>query len=202
MIDWDKLMEIIFKVGGLAGLASFVWLLIKDISNFCKKPKLELTFEKTRDLRTFQFRDTGWVRKFATLHVQNIRNETAKRCVANLKIIRRPSQATNLEDQYALHWADVDYTARTTGAQPIDLGSELIRLDVLFTQQDQNTGGCWVAVPFALSGSLTNNQAYLPPGEYEVQIEITCENGKGDKAKFKILSPTAWDGLDMQVMGG
>lgn len=200
MTDWSKLMEIVFKVGGLAGLASFVWLLIKDLTNFCKKPRLELTFVKTRDLRTFQFRDTGWVRKFATLNVRNKRNQTANRCVANLKILRRPTQATILEDQFSLHWAGVDYTALTTGAQPIDIGSELVRLDVLFTQQGQNASGCWIAVPFALSGSLTANQAYLPPGEYEAQIKITCENGKGDRAKFKIISPTVWDGLDMQLL--
>jgi hypothetical protein len=200
MIDWSKFIEIIFKVGGLAGLASFFWLLTRDLVSFCKKPRLELTFEKTRDLRTFQFQDTGWVRKFATLHVRNKRNQTAMRCVANLQIIRRPPQVTNLEDQYALHWAGVDYTALTTGAQPIDLGAELIRLDVLFTQQGQNTSGCWIAVPFTLSGSLTNNQAYLPPGEYKVQIKITCENGKGDKARFKIISPAVWDGLDMQTL--
>ena len=200
MIDWTKFMDIVFKVGGLAGLASFIWLLIKDLIAFYKKPRLGLTFEKGRDLRTFQFQDTGWVRKFATLHVRNKSNQTAKRCVANLKITRRPPQATNIEDQYALHWAGVEYTALTTGAQPIDLGPELIRLDVLFTEQGQSLSGCWIAVPFALSGSITNNQAYLPPGEYEAQIEVRCENGKGHKAKFKIVSPSAWDGLGMEIL--
>jgi len=193
-------MDVIFKTGGLAGLASFFWLLIRDLIAFYKKPRLELTFEKTRDLRTFQFQDTGWVRKFATLHVRNKRNQTAKRCVANLKITRRPAQSTNIEDQYALHWAGVGYTALTTGAQPIDLGPELIRLDVLFTQQGQGSSGCWVAVPFALSGSLGNNQAYLPPGEYEAEIEVRCENGKGHRERFRITSPTTWDDLDMQIL--
>lgn len=181
-------------------MASFFWLLIKDLIAFYKKPRLELSFEKPRDLRTFRFRDTGWVRKFATLHVRNTRSQTAKRCVANLKITRRSAQSTNIEDQYALHWADVDYTARTTGAQPIDLGPELIRLDVLFTQQGQGLSGCWIAVPFALSGSLDNNQAYLSPGDYDAEIEVRCENGKGQKAKFRIISPTAWDDLDMQIL--
>ena len=201
MIDWDKLMEIIFKVGGLAGLASFVWLLIKDLIKFCRKPKLEITFERDRDLRTFQFQDnSGWVRKCATLHVRNKGNQTAKRCVANLRITRRPTETVNIEDQYALHWADIDYSARTSGAQPIDLGSELIRLDVVFTQQSQGLSGCWVAIPFALCGNLGRNQAYLPPGEYEVEIEVNCENGKGHGAKFNIVSPAAWDGLDMAAL--
>ena len=181
-------------------MLSFFWLLIKDLIALYKKPRLELTFEKPRDLRTFQFQDTGWIRKFATLHVRNKRNQTAKRCVANLKITRRPTQSANAEDQYALHWAGIDYTALTSGAQPIDLGPELIRLDVLFTQQNQGLVGCWIAVPFALCGSLTNNQAYLPPGEYEAEIEVRCENGKGHRANFRIISPTAWDGLDMQIL--
>ena len=183
-------MEIIFKVGGLAGLASFVWLLIKDLIKFCRKPKLEITFERNRDLRTFQFQDnTGWVRKCATLHVRNKGNQTAKRCVANLRITRRPTETVNIEDQYALHWADIDYSARTSGAQPIDLGSELIRLDVVFTQQSQGLSGC-----------LGRHQAYLPPGEYEVEVEVNCENGKGHRAKFSIVSPAAWDGLDMAAL--
>jgi len=200
MIDGNKLMEIIFKVGSLAGLLSFLWLITKDIIKFYRAPRLVFTFDKKIDLRTFQFQDNGWVRKFATLHVRNTRNKTAKRCVANLKITKKSSECTHLECQYALHWAGIDYSTHTTGAQPIDLGSELIRLDVVFTQQGQGINGCWIAIPFTLSGDIGRNQAYLPPGEYEAEIDVKCENGKGHKANFKIISPTSWDKLEMEAL--
>ena len=197
MATWDEAKDVIFKIGSLAGLSSFLWLLIKDIIAFFEKPRLRLSFDRKRDLRQFQYSDTRWVRKVATLHVQNRRNQTAKRCVATLQIINKTKQTEHLEDKYALHWAGVDYSSLTTGAQPIDLGPELVRLDVAFTQQGMNAGGCWIAVPFTLSGNLNNNQAYLPPGEYNVEIAVSCENGKGDEAEFKIISPAAWDSLDM-----
>jgi len=85
---------------------------------------------------------------------------------------------------------------QTTGAEPVDIGPEPRRLDVVFTQLAQNIGGCWVAIPFALSGHIERNQAYLPPAAYEVEIEVKCENGKGDKAKLRIISPDKWDNLD------
>jgi len=197
MSDLNKVYDAVFKIGSLAGLASFFWLAIKDMIDFCRKPRLEITFKKDLDLRTFTFQDTGWKRKFATLHVKNKRNMTAKRCVAVLKIVGKPPESDNIENQYALHWAGVDYSTLTTGAQPIDLGPEPIRLDVLFTQEGQTINGSWIAVPFALSGNLLHNQAHLVPGEYEVEIAVTCENGSGDKAKFKIRSPISWNELDM-----
>lgn len=196
MINW----EILFNIGGLAGLASFVWLLTKDLIKFCQKPKLQITFKKDRDLRTFVYQDSGWVRKFANLHIKNDGKDTAKRCVAILRILKKPQDATNVEDAYALHWADVDYTAKTTGAEPVDIGPELKRLDVVFTHKGQEMTGCWVSMPLALSGTLWRNQAHLPPGDYEVEIEVKCENGKGNKAKFKILSPHTWEGLDFKIL--
>jgi len=191
-INWDML----FKIGGLAGLASFIWLLIKDLVRFYQKPNLQITFRKDRDLRTFFFEDTKWTRKFANLHIRNNGKDTAKRCVAILRILKKPQDATNIEDEYALHWAGVSYSFQTTGAEPVDVGPEPRRLDVVFTDQGQNMSGCWVAMPFALSGSLRKNQAYFPPGEYEAEIEVKCENGKGDKSKFKIVSPNNWENLD------
>lgn len=191
-INWD----ILFKIGGLAGLVSLIWLLIKDLIRFHQRPKLQVTFKKDRDLNTFFFEDTKWLRKFANLHIKNNGRDTAKRCVAILRILKKPQGATNIEDEYALHWAGVSYTLQTTGAEPVDIGPEPRRLDVVFTHKGQKINGCWIAMPLALSGSLRRNQAYLIPGEYEVEIEVRCENGKGDKAKFKIISPRKWENLD------
>jgi hypothetical protein len=196
-IDW----EIVFKTGGAAaGWASFLWILMKDLFKYCLQPKLKITFNRDLDLRTFVFPDRGWVRKFATLHIRNTRRMTAIRCVAILRILNKPQNAINLEPEYALHWAGVDYTLLTTGAEPVDIGPEPRRLDVVFTQEGQNIGGCWIAIPIALSGNLGINQTYLPPGEYNVEIQVRCENGKGDKTKFKIKSPDTHPMLDMHEL--
>ncbi len=195
-VDWD----LVFKIGGLAGFASFIWLLIKDLAPYFRQPRLKITFSRELDLRTFTFLDMNFVRKFANLHIRNKRRMTATRCVAILRILRKPENAINIEPEYSLHWAGVDYTLQTTGAEPVDIGPEPRRLDVVFTHQGQNYSGCWIAIPIALSGILTMNQAYLPPGEYKVEIQVRCENGKGDKAKFTITSPASpatWEMLDM-----
>ena len=193
-MEWDYL----FKIGSLAGLLSFLYLLFKDgIKHFCR-PKLEITYNKTRDLKVWAFTPpNNWVRKFATLHVTKTGSDTAKRCVAVMKIIKKPQGVANIQEEYALHWADVDYSLSTAAEQPIDIGLHYRRLDVVFTDQRQGPKGSWASMPLALSGNLGINQAYFTPGEYEVEIKVTCENGKGDKARFKIISPDTWDKLDM-----
>lgn len=192
--------NIFFKIGGLAGLASFIWLLIKDLIKFYRKPRMQITFSKDTGLWSWYFEDTGWRRKFATLNIKNNGKDTAKRCVAVMTILKKPGGAINVEDEYALHWAGVDYTSQTTGAEPVDIGPEPRRLDVAFTQQGQQMKGCWVAMPLALLGSLRRNQAYLLPGDYEVEIRIGCENGKGDKKKFKVTSPDNWEDLNLDIL--
>ena len=184
----------------MGGLASFIRLLIKDLIKFYRKPKMQITFSKDTGLRTWSFEDTDWVRKFATLNIINNGKDTAKRCVAVLTILKKPSDANNVEDEYALHWAEVGYTTRTTGAEPVDIGPGPARLDVAFTQQGQPIKGCWIAMPLALSGSLRRNQAYLLPGDYEVEIRIECENGKSDKKKFRVTSPNNWEDLDLDIL--
>jgi hypothetical protein len=34
--------------------------------------------------------------------------------------------------------------------------------------------------------------AYLPPGEYEVEISINCENGKAVSQRLTLISPRQW----------
>ena len=82
----------------------------------------------------------------------------------------------------------------------MDIGPEPRRLDVAFTQRGQQIKGCWIAMPLALSGFLERNQAYLLPGDYEVEIGIGCENGKGDKKKFRVTSPDIWEDLDFDIL--
>ena len=101
-------LETLFKIGSLAGLLSFIWLFVKDLIKFLRKPKLKITLEKSRDLRTWRF-PNGVIRKFATLHIVNKGKEVAKRCVATLEIIEKPHSLTHLENRYSLHWADTPY---------------------------------------------------------------------------------------------
>lgn len=90
------------------------------------------------------------------------------------------------------------YSFRTTGTDPVDIGKESRRLDVVFTHKGQRINGCWVSMSFALSGALQRNQAYLPPGNYEVEIKVSCEQDeKGDTERYAITSPKNWSDLEM-----
>ena len=114
-----------------------------------------------------------------------------------LRFIEKPSGTEHLESNYALHWAGVDYTAQTTGAEPVDIGPETRRLDVVFTDKNQIIHGSWLAISFALSGRIDRNQAYLPPGKYKVKIEISCENGRRISKTLLITSPEQWQELEV-----
>jgi hypothetical protein len=62
--------------------------------------------------------------------------------------------------------------------------------------------GCWVAIGYALQGNIGANQFYLPPGNYEVEIDIKCENklSLGDKKRFEIVSPSTWNQLNITAL--
>jgi hypothetical protein len=163
-----------------------------------KKPRLKiLDFEKEQNLRDWHFRDTGWLRRAIALDVQNEEGLTAEKSVAIMRIIDKPQTVTRIERQYHLHWADVPYSMRTTGAEPIDIeGGVSRRLDVVFTDRDTGGEGCWIAIPMALTAPHSTRQAYLPPGQYKVRIEVSCANGTGDSKTLRITSPSHWRALD------
>jgi hypothetical protein len=146
-------------------------------------------------LRVFAYGEEGFRRKFLTLHVKNIGKETAQRCVAIMNVVKKPIGSSITEEQHPLHWASVPISGPTTGAEPIEIGKELARLDVLFTQDNQEIPGCGAAVPFALASNLDSNQFYFPPGEYEFEVIASCENGKESKMRFKLTHPMQWDEL-------
>ena len=178
------------------------WLILKDVVAFFRRPKLKIVrFDTAKDLRVFEYYDTGWVRKFANLYIENTKTQIATNCNAVLKPVSIPPNVTHLERQYNLHWSDVGYSMRTVGAQPIDIEKSQKRLDVVFSQKGQQIPGCWIAIPFALSQTQPKqNQAYLPPGEYEIEVVIDCENGRGDRCRYRIVSPEEWLDLSMVEM--
>lgn len=58
--------------------------------------------------------------------------------------------------------------------------------------------GCWIAIPLALSRPDMAGQAYLPPGEYAIQVRVLCENGQGDVKAFRLKSPEGWQALALE----
>lgn len=193
-------IETILKIGSLAGLLSFIWLFSKDIIQFLTKPKLKiLELDEKRDIRIFKYDDSGWIRKFGNCYVYSKR-KMSRRCIAKLTFYEFPENVKHLERSYNLHWSDIDYSMRTTEAQPIDLGEDERRLDIVFTQKDVGREGAWIAVPMALSKPISANQAYLPVGVYKVEILISSENGRSDSQKYEIISPKNWEDLQLRKL--
>ena len=190
--EWD----IVIKVGSLSGMLSLIILGVSRVYRWFKRPKLSIEFDKSQNLRTYSFVDTPWRRKVFTLHIGNSGKYIAKRCIGMVNVITSPAGISHPKGKFPLHWGDIDYSARATEAQPVDIGSEGRQLDVVFSDRDNPKGG-WLAVPLALSAPKKAQQFHLPPGEYRLEVTVLCENGKVDTKQFKITSPQDWIGLDV-----
>lgn len=196
--------ESIKIIGGITVAAiaflSFMRILIKkDFIPFFRRPKLRIVFDPSKDVRIFDYDDMLAVRKCANLCIENKGKQTAKNSTAIMRIISKPPNVSHLEREYNLHWADISYSNETIRPQPIDIAKGQTRLDVAFTQEDQQIGGCWISTPYALNNvESERNQFYLPPGVYKIEVIINCENGKGDKRRYRIFSPKDWDKLKME----
>ena len=118
------------------------------------------------------------------------------RCEALVTVLDCPSAVTHLKDKYSIHWADTPYSGRTTGAYAVDIGSAPQRLDVVFSDTD-NPNGAWLAVPFALLSPDKANQLFLPPGNYTIDVRVSCSNGNGHSKRFKVTSSQNWTDLDV-----
>jgi Tol biopolymer transport system component len=248
--DWTKIMAIIGVISVV--IASLILIfgpgkIWEAISGHFYRPKLIIEFNGQWRSKDWQYANSGIIRRFSCLNVRNDGKTTAKGCAADLRVLKKPQGSSQPDDKHQLHWADIVYSLRTTGSQPIDLGpGEYRRLDVAFalkteietvshshhledtppSEQPNISGtytspytspsvsgssppsgfetstrapvhqasyrigrGSYVAIPIALSVPLQANQAYLPPGTYEVEISVTCHNGAGDKKVFNLISP-------------
>jgi hypothetical protein len=195
-VDWSNF----FDLGGVAGIVALLWQGASSIRRRRRTPKLHVhEFDPAHDLKYWQLDPEGKnVRLAITLDVANKGADTATRCVATLELTHAPNGVRLRERRYALHWAAVEYSYRNTGSQPVDIGPEVHRLDVAFTQQGQDVPGCWIATPFALSHP-SIDQAYLPPGDYSATLRISCENGRATTVQVTINSPQEWRGLSATV---
>lgn len=182
-------------LGAVAGvLASLRWF-INDVRNFTNKPKLVIS--EGPSLRNWHFIGTTQVRRFVNFEVASKKGRTARRCVAKAIIIQHPANITHLEKEYTLHWADVPYSTLSTGAEPVDIGLEPRRLDIVFTVPNQS-GKSWLAMPLALTAPGSVPQATLPQGEYILKVLVSCENGSGDAKTIKLISPDNWQDLQAE----
>jgi len=191
---WSTLAGLI--TGGISLIA---WI-VKWICIPINRPHLKTTFNKTHDLIIWNTyinnAQTPVTRKFFNLLIEKGGKSTASRCEANVSILKYPANVTHLAGKYSVHWGDTPYSGQTTGASPVDIGSSPHRLDVVFTDKNNPTG-CWLAIPLALLNPAIAQQVYLPPGQYKIQINISCENGGGITKNFEVKSPQIWSDLDV-----
>lgn len=195
-----NLAGVALGVGVIAGLYSLTRLTLRDIQDFKSKPRLKIEFdhESPAYLGHAHFLDSNWKRKFACLAVSNVGSKLAHRCTAMAKIIEAPGNEICLGLEFPLHWADLDWGLHGNGDIAVDVGPEKYRLDVAFTLKELSQKGCWLAAPVALRAPGHVNQAYLPPGNYKLEIKVSCNNGKGARKVFHLVSPESWEKLDME----
>ncbi len=191
-------MDIWQIIGIFAAVCTIIGVLIrllKHMTNLAGKPKL--TLSHSPDVKNWHFLDTGELRRFVTFEVINTKGQTARRCVAKVRIMKHPAYVTHLQQEYPLHWADIPYSSLSTGAEPVEIGAEPRRLDVAFSIPSQ-AGKSWIAMPIALSFPGKIQQAELPQGNYVLKVIVSCENGQGDNKTVKLISTNNWQ--DLQAM--
>ena len=188
-----------FAVLGFAfGLAAFLRWIFHDIADYINRPKLVISHGPfTVDWQSLETQET---RRFVHLEVVSRKGRVARKCVAKAIVLRHPADVTVLDEEFSLHWADTPYSTVSTEAEPVDIGAKAKRLDIAFTVS-QYSGQSWLATPLALAVPQKSPQAALPPGEYVVQVTVSCEDGKGDAKTFKLISPRDWQDLQADDLG-
>jgi len=194
VMKFGAFFQTVTDIGGISGLI----LGIKYLISYFNQPRIKvLSLDPERDIRIYTYARKGWRRKFVNLHVENNKKCPAISAVATLELLSvPPGIQRHFERIYYLHWADVPYSSKSKRPEPVEIYKGEMRLDIAFTCSDQRTPGCWIAIPLALRYPM-DHQAYLPPGEYKIEIDIYCKNGRGAKRSYKIISPDIWEDLNM-----
>jgi len=190
-IDWASI------VAAIPGLGALVALVVKD----ARKPRLRISEGPYPYMCRFLGTNVMW--RFITLDVIADKGRSASRCVAKASILSHPPSVTNLRREYAIHWADIPYSGRSTSAEPVDIWNVPQRLDVVFTTPN-TSGQSMLAIPTALHSAMKYStsvpEAVLPQGQYILKVEVSCENGKGDTKVIRLTSPQQWQGLEAEEM--
>ena len=185
-----------FVILGFAfGFAAAVRWVFHDIASFLNRPKLIISHGPFAI--NWQSIDTEEIRRFVHFEVSSRKGRFVRRCIAKARIIEHPENVTILQKEYPLHWADTPYNMIGAEAEPVDIGAEVRRLDVAFTVS-HHSGQSWMATPLALSVPDKVPQAALSRGEYVLEVVVSCENGKGDSAMLRLISPDNWEDLQAE----
>lgn len=154
-----------------------------------------LPFDARENLKVWTFASPPvHQKKFWTLEVRVRGGATAKRCVA-IAYVHQVSPKVGYRGAFPLHWADIDYKFRTTGADPADIGPEGLRLDVAFTYPAQLAPGCFMATMGAVTAPQLRGEDHLTPGDYVVRVIVRSENSGAAALTLNLRSPTTWDQL-------
>ena len=192
-VDWGLFFGL---VGTVVALVSLGWNIIREIVHWRHRARLVIQpVDPARDVRTYRIKKDDKYRRFVNLHVANVGRRTAIRAVATLEILTWPDGFTPRERSYALHWAAVEDSGISSGAEPVDIGSELRRLDVAFSEAGNPIAGSWVAYPLALAEP-GRHQGHLPTGDYDVLVRVAFDGGKACETRLLIHSPGEWGDLD------
>jgi len=186
-------------LGAVSGVSSlFIWIV-----NSLRKPKLVLSQPYVRRWSISEG-DVEQTWNFVNFEVTSKRG-LAIGCEAKAIVIKHPNNVSLVKELFkegsGLHWADIPYISRSTGADRVDIGSAPQRLDVAFTVPNKSRQSN-LAMPIALNTMwITGSsvpQAILPEGEYIFNIKVSCANGKGDSKKIKLISPDNWQNLEAE----
>ena len=184
-------------LGFALGLAAVLRWIFQDIVNYTSKPRLAISHGPFAI--NWQSIDTEETRRFVHFEVTS-KKGIARHCIAKTRIISHPDNVNNMpviEEELPLHWADTTYSTVSTEAEAVDIRTEARRLDIVFTTS-RFSGQSWLATPLALAAPGKVPQATLPPGEYILEVTVSCENGKGDTGLIKLTSPEDWQELEAE----
>lgn len=179
-------------LGAISGLLATLGWVVHIIIGLVNKPKLVIS--EGPYVANWHFIGTTNVWEFVNMEVICKKGEIAYRCIAKASVIKHPSSVRHLIREYALHWADVNYSGRSTGAEPIEIGAVPQRLDIVFTVPGHK-GESYLTMPIALSSPGNVPQATLPRGEYVIKVTVLCVNGRGDSKTIRVISPDVGQNL-------
>ena len=192
MAKQTEMWQTFFSLGGIAGLLSLIWQVTNTLLDRLRRPKLRI-LDLDREHNIFSFEaGPGDKARFVTVSVQNLGRRYASRCIARARI--RPLPGARARREVALHWADTPVIYRTTGASHVDIapGAQW-RLDVAFAKPSERLA--WLATESALYGNFRGD-AELPPGQHEVELRVTFEDGNDAVRLLTVRSSHHWDELD------
>jgi hypothetical protein len=195
-INWQLILTFI---GATSGLLAVLTLVFRGIRNFIRRPNLVIFSGPNVGTWDTAAAEGKEVPIFVTLEAKSENGQIARECEAKARILEYPNGACLTQKEFGLHWADVDYSTKCTGAERVDIGITPQRLDVAFTVPNKN-GESFIAIPLALATWGGAPQARLPEGEYTLEIMVSCQNGSRDKKKIKLISPHDWKELGAELI--